>query len=145
MPGGSLDGVHQASVGITPFDKGDERVLFVKNTSVGPTVLYFDQGTYEVGKDSGGERVVKPVASESVRMDSQTGSVVPLEHARTLRDFVGAVHESERRAAVMAMVKRQAPRTVTATPATSVLGSYWFLIAAAVLGAGLATWKIVRK
>src|SRR5512138_1432676 len=64
-PGGTVDGVHQSSVGITPFEKGDERVLFVKNTRLGPTVLYFDQGTYAVSKDARGERVITPVASES--------------------------------------------------------------------------------
>ena len=144
-PGGSLDGIHQSSVGITPFDKGDERVLFVKNTRVGPTVLYFDQGTYEVSNDAHGERVITPIASEAVRMDNQRGSVVPVEQARTLRDFVGAVHESERRAAVMAMVKREKPQEETRTPISSVVGGYWFLIALAVAGGALATWKVLRK
>jgi len=144
-PGGSLDGIHQSSVGITPFDKGDERVLFVKNTRMGPTVLYFDQGTYDVSNDAHGERVITPIASDAVvRMDNQRGSVV-VEQPRTLRDFVGAVHESERRAAVMAMVKRQRQPVETKEPISSVLSGYWFLIALAFAGASLATWKFMRK
>jgi len=145
-PGGTLDGLHQSSVGITPFDKGDERVLFVKNTRVGPTVLYFDQGTYDVSSDGHGERVITPIASEAVvRMDNQKGSVVPAEQARTLRDFVGAVHESQRRAAAMAMIKRQRPPVEAKEPISSVLSGYWFLIALALAGASLATWKFLRK
>src|SRR3954454_24737062 len=46
-PGGSVGGVHQSSVGVPEFRQGDEHVVFVKNTRLGPTVLYFDQGTYD--------------------------------------------------------------------------------------------------
>src|SRR5205085_9474331 len=45
-PGGSVDGVHQSTIGVPAFREGDEHVVFVKNTRLGPTVLYFDQGTY---------------------------------------------------------------------------------------------------
>lgn len=146
-PGGSVDGVHQSSVGITPFMKGDERVLFVKNTRLGPTVLYFDQGTYEVAKDARGERVITPVAAQSVRMDTQAGSVVPVEQPRTLRDFIGAVHESERRvdAVRMEMLERQRHKQAAETPARSILSRYWFLVVIAAAGAALATWQILRK
>lgn len=144
-PGGSIGDLHQSSVGITPFDKGDERVLFVKNTRLGPTVLYFDQGTYDVSNDARGQRVVTPVMSESVRMDSQTGTIVPLEQARTLRDFIGAVHESERRidAVRMEMLERQ--RQEAKPEVRSVATRYWYLIALAAIGAALATWQILRK
>lgn len=145
-PGGSIDGLHQSSVGITPFDKGDERVIFLKNTTLGPTVLYFDQGTYDVANDARGERVVTPVITQSVRMDSQTGTIVPVEQPRTLRDFIGAVRESERRidAVRMEMLERQRQTAPKPEPA-SVAARYWYLIALAVVGAALATWQILRK
>ena len=145
-PGGSIDGVNQSSVGITPFDKGDERVIFLKNTGMGPTVLYFDQGTYDVSKDGRGERVVTPVMSQSVRMDSQSDTIVPVEQPRTLRDFIGAVRESERHidAVRMEMLERQ--RQAAAKPEVrSIASRYWYLIALAFVGAALATWQILRK
>lgn len=145
-PGGSLDGIHQSSVGITPFEKGDQRVLFVKNTRVGPTVAYFDQGTYAVGKDGKGERVITPVTAESVRVDSQTGNVIAVEQPRTLRQFIGDVRASERRIEAVnagAMMRQRHQQQVQAPP--SVLRRYWFLIALAGLGAAFATWQILRK
>jgi hypothetical protein len=148
IPGGSIDGVHQSSVGITPFEKGDERVLFVKNTRVGPTVLYFDQGAYSITKSDKGERLIIPAVSESVRVDSQRGMAVPVEEPRTLRQFVIAVRESERRidAVKMQMLERQ---RLQQQQQQSSLGSlarrYWFLIALAGIGAALATWQLVRK
>jgi hypothetical protein len=148
IPGGSIDGVHQSSVGITPFEKGDERVLFVKNTRVGPTVLYFDQGAYSIAKSDKGERLIIPAVSESVRVDSQRGMAVPVEEPRTLRQFVTAVRESERRidAVKMQMLERQ---RLQQQQQQSSLGSlarrYWFLIALAGIGAALATWQLVRK
>ncbi len=150
MPGGSFGGVHQSSVGITPFEKGDQRVLFVKNTRVGPTVLYFDQGTYNVAKDAKGERLITPIVAESVRMDTQRGLAVPVEQTRTLREFVGEVRSAEHRieTSKMEMVKRQRQQQAQQQQQTS-LGSlarrYWLLIALAGIGAVLASWQILRK
>src|SRR5947207_12609301 len=39
-PGGSVGSVHQSTVGVPAFREGDEQVVFVKNTRLGPTVLY---------------------------------------------------------------------------------------------------------
>jgi hypothetical protein len=150
MPGGSFGGVHQSSVGITPFEKGDQRVLFVKNTRVGPTVLYFDQGTYNVSKDARGERLITPIVAESVRMDTQRGLAVPVEQTRTLQEFVGEVRSAERRIETvkMQMIERRRQQQLQQQQQTS-LGSlarrYWFLIALAGIGAFLATWQILRK
>ncbi|MGZ7031173.1 MAG: hypothetical protein ACXVIJ_04310 [Thermoanaerobaculia bacterium] len=150
-PGGSFGGVHQSSVGITPFEKGDERVLFVRNTRVGPTVLYFDQGTYNISKDEHGERVITPIAiSESARMDTQRGLATAAEQPRTLREFVGDVKTAERRieAVKMEMMERQRQHQAQLqqqTPIGSLARRYWYLIALAGLGAALATWQILRK
>ena len=145
-PGGTLDGVHQSSVGITPFEKGDQRVVFVKNTRVGPTVAYFDQGTYSVKKD-GREPVITPIAAESVRIDSQRGMAVPVEEPRTLRQFVSEVRAAERRinAVKMQLIERQRHQQQAQAPVRSVARRYWFLIALAGIGAALATWQILRK
>ena len=146
-PGGTVGSIHQSSSGITPFEKGDQRLLFVKNTRLGPTVLYFDQGTYDVAKDGHGERVITPIASNVVRMDSQAGTVVPVEQPRTLRDFIGAVRESERRidAVRMEMVERQGQKQLAESPMRSILARYWFLVAIALAGAALTTWQILKK
>src|SRR5438552_3276718 len=99
-PGGSVGGVHQSTVGITAFREGDEHVVFVKNTRLGPTVLYFDQGTYDVTTDGRGERVVAPVPTNVVTVDTQRGmAVAPADGPRTLQQFEDAVRESMRTAA----------------------------------------------
>src|SRR5207249_9872727 len=40
-PGGQIGGTHQDTIGIPQFREGDENVLFVKSSRLGPTVLYF--------------------------------------------------------------------------------------------------------
>src|SRR2546427_12408309 len=40
-PGGGVGNIHQSTVGVPAFREGDEQVVFVKNTRLGPTVLYF--------------------------------------------------------------------------------------------------------
>lgn len=72
-PGGTVGSLHQSTVGVPDFREGDEHVLFVKNTNLGPTVLYFDQGTYEVRTDGHGDRVVAPLPTNLVIMDTQRG------------------------------------------------------------------------
>ena len=144
-PGGSVDGVHQSSVGITPFEKGDERVLFVKPTPLGPTVLYFDQGTYSVSKDATGERVITPIASEAVHMDSQAGKVVPLEQPRTLRDFIGDVRASQRRIEAMNAAAMVKAATEQAQQPTSPFQKYWLYFVLAGLGIALAAVQIFKK
>jgi len=47
-PGGTVGDDHQETVGIPDFELGSEHVLFIKQTKLGPTVLYFDQGAYDV-------------------------------------------------------------------------------------------------
>src|SRR5256885_6600779 len=39
-PGGSVDGIHQETIGMPAFREGADNVLFIKNTASGPTVLY---------------------------------------------------------------------------------------------------------
>ena len=97
-PGGRINGLHQRTVGVPAFQQGDAKVLFVKGSDLGPSVLFFDQGTYELGKDSRGETTVAPAESAAVLLDSQTGQVTRSEEpVRTLRKFEQDVALSLRR------------------------------------------------
>ncbi|HET7712730.1 MAG TPA: hypothetical protein VFL80_12430 [Thermoanaerobaculia bacterium] len=143
-PGGRVDGVHQDSIGVPSFEEGDEHVIFVKNTQVGPTVLYFDQGAYEVLRDERGERIVRPLTTEAVHVDTQRGIASASEETRTLAGFRTAVKESGRRAEIARMQMLERQRRHSASTA-EILWRYRFLVAIALAGAALATWKIVRR
>src|ERR1051326_1415166 len=105
-PGGSVEGVHQETVGVPRFQQGDENVLFTKATDLGPTVLYFDQGTYDIYAD-GGDKRVAPRLPGAVLVDSQRGAAVEQEHPRPLREFQRDVRDSmaRTRAEKMEMVR----------------------------------------
>src|SRR5687767_1579887 len=47
-PGGTVDNIAQEIIGVPRFEKGEDHVLFVKNTNAGPTVLFLEQGDYRV-------------------------------------------------------------------------------------------------
>lgn len=102
-PGGSVDGIHQETIGMPVFRDGADNVLFIRNTAFGPTVLYFEQGAYDVVRDEKGNRIVQPVASDSVHIDTQRGMAVAPEGPRLLPQFEGEVHESIRRSAMNRM------------------------------------------
>src|ERR1700682_2670318 len=71
-PGGNVGGLYQERIGIPQSSTGDERVLFVKNTASGITVLYFDQGTYDVRTEHG-EKVIAPPSSRLGKIDTKGG------------------------------------------------------------------------
>ena len=145
-PGGHVGDIYQDTIGVPEFNKGDEHVVFVKNSSAGPTVLYFDQGTYDIVKDEKGERIVAPVASDAVQIDTQRGMAVSGgETPRTLRDFESAVRTSERRTAFnrMEMIKKQQKTRQVSLFET--LGRYKYLFAAAVIGFALMSVHLLRK
>lgn len=87
VPGGQVDGIRQETVGTPSFRQGDEKILFVKQDRVGPTVLYLDQGSYEVRKDSSGRRTITPASTDLVLLDGQTGKIAAAEETRTLESF----------------------------------------------------------
>ncbi|HYK00877.1 MAG TPA: hypothetical protein VE974_03920 [Thermoanaerobaculia bacterium] len=141
-PGGVVGDVAQEFVGVPRFRVGDEHVVFVRNTSVGPTVLYFDQGAYRV-VDEGGQRIVQPLVSSAVLVDTQRGMAVAPEDARPMRDFearVRASHEKRQRYQMEMMRKRQQE------------ASFWYqiqsnktLVALALLGIALASWQFYKR
>jgi hypothetical protein len=142
-PGGEVDGIHQETVGVPDFNEGADHVLFIRNSSVGPTVLYFDQGAYDVAKD-GSKRVVQPVASDAVTIDTQRGMAVAPEEPRTLDQFEHAVRDSEHRATFnrMEVIKERATQQPSIL---STLARYKFLVLVAIAGIALATWQLLRR
>ncbi|HSP16430.1 MAG TPA: hypothetical protein VLV78_16920 [Thermoanaerobaculia bacterium] len=140
-PGGQVGDVRQDTSGVPEFEEGSEHVLFLRNTNRGLTVLYFDQGAYDV--DNG---TVRPVASDAVTIDTQRGMAVTPEEPRTLDRFERDVRDSERRSIMnrMAVVREQKkPRNVPSLLATLVKNEYLVLLALA--GVVVATWQVVRS
>jgi hypothetical protein len=96
-PGGSVDGIHQVTIGVPEFRPGDERVVFVRSQRDGSAgVLYFEQGAYTISGD-GSRRLVEPATSDLVLVDPQTGRAVSQsEPARSLADFERLVERTQR-------------------------------------------------
>jgi len=142
-PGGVVGGIHQETVGVPKFSTGGDHVVFVRNTSAGPTVLYFEQGAYEV-ENVRGERMVKPAVSAAVLVDTQRGIAVAPEEARTLRAFESRVRERirDRESQRMEILERQKKEQASLV---NVLKRNKTLIALALLGAIVATWQLVRR
>jgi hypothetical protein len=142
-PGGAVDNVQQDTVGVPKFNVGDEHVLFVRNTQAGPTVLYFEQGAYRLVRE-GNERVVVPLTSGAVLIDTQAGKAVTAEQPRTLREFEGRVKDTiKRREAIkMDMMEK---RRKTETSIMSALQRNKALVLLALIGAVLATWQLVKR
>lgn len=143
-PGGQVGDVNQDTAGVPEFVRGSDHVLFVRNSEAGPTVLYFDQGAYDVARN-GSERLIVPVESDAVQIDSQRGMAVPAETPRTIAEFERAVRVSERRNAFnrMEVIKRQ--QQAQQPSAGGTFARYKYLIALALLGAAIATWQLLRR
>jgi hypothetical protein len=142
-PGGTVGDIAQDYVGVPRFRTGDENVVFVRNTTLGPTVLYFDQGAYRVDKD-GEERIVTPLVSSAVLVDVQNGMAVTPESPRLLRDFEGSVRESINRRETNRMRMIEQKKREEATLWSQVKRNK-VLVIVALLGALLATWQLVKR
>lgn len=144
-PGGKVGHIVQDSIGVPSFDQGDENVLFVRNSELGPTVAFLEQGAYEVLRD-GSEPVVRPVATEAVHIDQQRGVAVPAEEARPLRQFEGEVRAAEKRIAFQRnqVLERQRRQTAESSLWGTIRRNK-LLIGLALIGAALATWTLVRR
>lgn len=142
-PGGTVGNVVQSTIGIRPFREGDENVVFLKNTPAGTTVLYFDQGAYDVSDDHG-EKIVTPVATEAVHMDTQRGVIVEPEQPRALRDFARDVRDSAARTRNQMQLVRDQQRQKQQASFTDTLAKYKLLVALALIGTLLATSHFFR-
>jgi hypothetical protein len=143
-PGGAVDGVHQDTIGMPAFREGADNVLFIRNTAAGPVVLYFEQGAYDVVPDTNGERMVRPVASDSVHIDTQRGMAVAPEGPRPLPQFVSEVNTSLRRSAAQRM-EIMKPQTKKSVPITEVLRRNKLLVMLAAFGLFLSAGQLFRS
>lgn len=142
-PGGVVGDVAQEFVGVPRFRVGDEHVVFTRNTSVGPTVLYFDQGAYRVSDESG-QRMVHPLVSNAVLVDTQRGMAVAPEDVRPMREFetrVRDAHERRQRHQQMEMMRK---RQQQASFLYQVQNNKT-LVALALLGIALASWQFFKR
>ena len=146
-PGGSVGSLHQSSIGIPAFQTGAENVIFVKNSNVGATVLYFDQGAYDVKTDASGQRVVAPVPSDLVKIDAQRGiAVAPDNTAQPLPKFEQRVNETLRdlRNEKTRMDILSAQRLREEASLWSVAKQNKWTILLALAGIAFATWRLLR-
>jgi len=143
-PGGSVDGVHQETIGMPVFREGADNVLFVKNTPSGPTILYLEQGAYDVVRDPKGDRIVQPVASESMYIDTQRGMAVAPEEPRPLPQFESEVHASIRRNAMQRMEIVQ-PRPKKQASMGEILQRNKLLVMLAAFGLFLSAGQLFRR
>ena len=143
-PGGTVDGVHQETIGVPKFEIGDEHVVFVRNTRAGPTVLFFEQGAYGV-ESVRGERMVRPAVSAAVLVDTQRGMAVSPEEPSTLRAFEQRVSNQLRqrreieRMQVLEREKREQASVLNTLKRNKTL------VALALIGAILATLQLIKR
>jgi hypothetical protein len=146
-PGGQVGSLHQTSVGIPAFQPGAESVIFVKNSKVGPTVLYFDQGAYDVKSDTSGQRIVAPVSSDVVKIDPQRGiAVAPDTTPTSLPQFEQRVNDTIRE-----LRNDKTRMDALATEKLRKEASLWsvakenkWTILLAMAGIAFATWRLLR-
>ena len=144
-PGGTVGDIAQDYVSVPRFNPGDERVVFVRDTRIGPTVLFFDQGAYRIDQDGNGERVVTPLVSSAVLVDMQRGgAAVAPESPRSLRAFESSVRDSLTRHARMRMRMIEQKQREEASLWNQIKRNKT-LVVLALLGAMLATWQLVKR
>ena len=146
-PGGAVGDIHQSSIGIPAFREGAENVIFVKDSKVGPTVLYFDQGAYDVSTDERGEKIVSPVPSNLVKVDTQRGmAVAPNDEPQPMPQFERQVNDTirELRDRKMRMGTLAAERLRREASLWSVVKENKWMVLLALVGIAFATWRLVR-
>ena len=145
-PGGQVGSLHQSSIGIPAFQTGAENVIFVKNSNVGPTVLYFDQGTYDVQTDASGQRIVAPHPSDLVKIDAQRGIAVAPDSSQPLPQFEQRVNDTMRdlRNEKTRMNMLAAEKLRNEASLWSVAKENKWTILLALAGIAFATWRLLR-
>ena len=147
-PGGQVGSLHQTSSGIPAFQPGAENVIFVKSSNLGPTVLYFDQGAYDVKSDEHGQRIVTPVPSNLVKIDTQRGiAVAPDDTPQPLPQFEQRVNDTLRdlRNEKTRMDLLAAEKLRREASLWSVAKENRWMILIALAGIAFATWRLLRR
>jgi hypothetical protein len=148
-PGGSVNGIHQETSGIHVFREGDEHVVFLRNTRLGLTPLYFDQGTFNVAAGEHGQKMIVPMATNVIHIDTQRAmAVAPADEPRTLDAFKVAVAESMKGTATRMQQQMNAippSKTPQQKSIWSALGENKLLVALAFVGIAIAGWQLLRR
>ena len=144
-PGGTVGTVAQNVIGVPRFRNGDEHVVFVRNTRSGPTVLYFEQGAYRVEVDGRGDRIVQPLVSSAVMVDSQRGVAVAPEGPRPLRAFEERVRNTIRDREAVRMDLLEKKKREEESTLWAMVNRNRSIVALALLGAAIATWQLLRR
>lgn len=143
-PGGRVGNVVQEVVGVPRFEEGEEHVLFVRNSQVGPTVLYLEQGAYRVSPGDRGERLIQPVTSNAVVVDSQRGMAIEPERPRTLRDFETRVRDTVQRRQKIEMEMLEEKKREESSLLNQLVNNLP-LVLLALAGLAFATWHFLRR
>jgi hypothetical protein len=145
-PGGVVNGIHQETIGVPVFREGDEHVVFLRNTRLGPSPLYFDQGTYNVVDGERGEKLIVPMPSNVMHIDTQRAmAVAPADEPKTLDAFKVAVADSMKGSARRVQMSALAASPKPQKSLRSILGENKLLIALAVIGIAIAGWQLRRR
>ena len=123
-------------------------MIFTKDSKLGPTVLYFDQGAYDIATDDRGEKIVTPVRSNLVKIDTQRGMAVapndvpqPLTvFERQVDETIHALRENKTRMDTLAADRLRQEASVW-----SVVRQNKWTILLALAGVAFATWRLVRS
>lgn len=147
-PGGSVGDLHQRSIGIPDFQVGEEKLLFLRRGQGGVVApLYFDQGTYDVVRGSGGV-VVRPVPSGAVLIDSQTGLATSAgEPPRTLASFESSVRQVSARHQMQGLSPSPSEETPTGviSRARDWMSDHGLLLALLAGGIAVASFVLLRR
>ena len=146
-PGGSVNGIHQETIGVPAFREGDEHVIFLKNTRLGPTPLYFDQGTYNVAAGEHGEKMIVPMPSNVMHIDTQRAMAVvaPTDEPRSLNSFKQAVSDSMKGSPQRMQMSALQTKAKTQKSIWSTVVENKLLVMLALAGIALAAWQLMRK
>ena len=149
LPGGRVGTLHQGTVGIPEFHAGESNVLFVQQTSLGPTVAFADQGAYDVAANSKGNRVVIPKRSpDVVHVDLQRGVAVDnseLDGVRSLDQFERDVRDALQRTKRQQMSMLAPVRPEKGGSLAAFLKRNRLVIAIVAAGIALAVWQLLRR
>lgn len=144
-PGGAVDDIHQDTIGVPQFSVGSEHIVFTKNTRLGPTVLYFDQGAYDVASDSRGRRMVVPLETGAVVTSNQTNIAAQTESPRSIEAFERAVRNTQTGVQQKAEMEMVRGRESEQNSIMAVVMRNRALVALALAGLAFATWQLLRR
>jgi len=100
-------------------------------------------------KDERGERIVAPVQSDAVHIDTQRGVAVASEEPRTLKEFesavAAAIKSRPQRVEMGAVNERARQQQQKNGSVADFLQRNKVVIAIAAIGAAIAMWQLLRK